>query len=70
VEGDKIAGSEIAGSKIAGGKIVVKEKWRITDHPSADVLPVFSPDGTKLMWTSNRTDDHSSQLFIADFVLP
>jgi Tol biopolymer transport system component len=39
---------------------------RITDHSSADVLPVFSPDGTKLMWTSNRTDDGESQLFIAD----
>jgi Tol biopolymer transport system component len=53
-----------------GGKIVPGKKWRITDHAAADVLPVFSPDGTKLMWTSNRTDDHSSQLFIADFELP
>ena len=43
---------------------------RITDNPAADVLPVFSPDGKKLMWTSNRTADHSSQLFIADFKLP
>jgi len=42
---------------------------RITDHTSADVLPVFSPDGTKLMWTSNRTDDLESQLFIAEFDL-
>ncbi len=40
---------------------------RITDHASADVLPVFSPDGKQLMWTSNRTDNHESQLFIADF---
>lgn len=55
---------------IEGGKIAVKDRWRITDHPAADVLPVFSPDGSKLMWTSNRTDDHSSQLFIADFTLP
>ena len=52
------------------GKIVPGKIWRITDHPAADVLPVFSPDGTKLMWTSNRTDDHTSQLFIADFTLP
>lgn len=44
--------------------------WRITDSPAADVLPVFSPDGKKLMWTSTRTDDHSSQLFIADFTFP
>lgn len=44
--------------------------WRITDSPAADVLPVFSPDGKKLMWTSTRTDDHSSQLYIADFQFP
>ncbi|WP_202594922.1 TolB family protein [Blastopirellula marina] len=44
--------------------------WRITDSAAADVLPVFSPDGKQLMWTSTRTDDHSSQLFIADFQFP
>jgi TolB protein len=43
---------------------------RVTDSTAADVLPVFSPDGSQLMWTSTRTDDHSSQLFIADFRLP
>ncbi len=43
---------------------------RVTDNPAADVLPVFSPDGKRLMWTSNRTDNHQSQLFIADFSLP
>ena len=42
--------------------------WVVTRH--ADVLPVFSPDGSKLMWTSTRTPDRSSQLFLADFVLP
>ena len=52
------------------GKIVPGPITRITDNPTADVLPVFSPDGKQLMWTSNRTDDHSSQLFIADFKLP
>lgn len=52
------------------GKIVPEKTWRITDHPAADVLPVFSPDGTKLMWTSNRTTDHTSQIFLADFRLP
>jgi TolB protein len=52
------------------GKIVPEKTWRITDHPAADVLPVFSPDGKRLMWTSNRTADHSSQLFIADFTPP
>jgi TolB protein len=52
------------------GKIEPGQIWRITEHPAADVLPVFSPDGRKLMWTSNRTEDHTSQLFIADFSLP
>jgi Tol biopolymer transport system component len=43
---------------------------RLTDHSSADVLPVFSPDGQQLMWTSTRTADGSSQLWIADFTPP
>src|SRR5579864_6609740 len=43
---------------------------RLTYFPGADVLPVFSPDGRKVMWTSTRTADHSSQLFLADFVPP
>jgi TolB protein len=41
---------------------------QITDHKAADVLPVFSPDGSKLMWTSTRTVDGSSQLWIADWL--
>jgi len=41
---------------------------RITDHEKADVLPVFSPDGKKLMWTSTRTEDGTSQLWIADWL--
>jgi Tol biopolymer transport system component len=52
------------------GKIAaVGKPARITDHASADVLPVFSPDGKQLMWTSNRTDDRESQLFLGDFDL-
>ena len=43
---------------------------RVTDHAAGDVLPVFSPDGKKLMWTSTRTEQHTSQLFIANFHLP
>jgi len=46
------------------------KKVRITHFPGADVLPVFSPNGTKIMWTSTRGDGHSSQLFIADFTPP
>lgn len=56
--------------EVDGGKFSLGEPSRVTDFIGADVLPVFSPDGTKLMWTSTRTDDHSSQLFIADFKLP
>jgi Tol biopolymer transport system component len=56
---------EIKDNKFVSGRL-----WRITDNPAADVLPVFSPDGKQLMWTSNRTDDHTSQLFLADFKLP
>lgn len=40
---------------------------QITFSTSANVLPVFSPDGTKLMWTSTRTPDGTSQLWIADW---
>jgi Tol biopolymer transport system component len=45
-------------------------KVRLTYAPAADVLPVFSPDGKKLMWTSTRTQGRSAQLFIADFKAP
>lgn len=40
---------------------------QVTFSTAADILPVFSPDGTKLMWTSTRTPDGSSQLWIADW---
>jgi len=56
---------EVRGSEFRAGQVT-----RITDHASADVLPVFSPDGTRLMWTSTRTEDRGSQLFIADFRAP
>ncbi|MSR56059.1 MAG: biopolymer transporter Tol [Planctomycetaceae bacterium] len=50
------------------GKLTGGEIKQITDMHRSDVLPVFSPDGKKLMWTSTRTADESSQLFIADWV--
>lgn len=56
--------------EVKEGKFHGGEPIRVTDNPAADVLPVFSPDGSKLMWTSTRTPDHESQLFIADFHLP
>jgi TolB protein len=76
-----LARYEVAGAKAAGDAALSDEAAksvrftfgapiRVTDFSGADVLPVFSPDGKQLMWTSTRTDDHSSQLFIADFKLP
>ncbi|MEX0866472.1 MAG: biopolymer transporter Tol, partial [Pirellulales bacterium] len=52
---------EFVDGVIRGGKQVT-----ITSSPAADVLPVFSPDGRRLMWTSTRTPQHASQLFLAD----
>tara|TARA_R110002072_G_scaffold146075_1_gene292769 strand:+ start:20283 stop:21335 length:1053 start_codon:yes stop_codon:yes gene_type:complete len=50
------------------GKLIAGKVTQITHEPSQDVLPVFSPDGTKLMWTSTRSEDESSQLWIADWL--
>jgi len=44
------------------------EEHRVTCDPAFDGLPVFSPDGKKLMWTSKRNGLKTSQVFIADFV--
>jgi TolB protein len=45
------------------------EPLRLTDHPGADVLPVFSPDGNLLMWTASRDGDGgrrpTSQLYVS-----
>lgn len=43
---------------------------RVTYDTSFDGLPVFSPDGKKLMWTSQRGGLEEPQIFIADFTLP
>jgi Tol biopolymer transport system component len=43
---------------------------RLTYAPGADVLPVFSGDGKKVMWTSTRDGRRPAQLYIADFVRP
>ncbi len=43
---------------------------RVTYSPRFDGLPVLSPDGKRLMWTSQRGPDGSSQIFLADFTLP
>ncbi len=44
-----------------------KEPVRVTNTDGFDGLPVFSPDGKKLCWTTNRTSDKTSQLFMGDW---
>ncbi len=43
---------------------------RITHAPGQDVLPVFSPDSKKVMWTTSRDGRSPTQLWIADFTPP
>jgi Tol biopolymer transport system component len=44
-----------------------REPVRVTHTDGFDGLPVFSPDGRKLCWTSGRPPDGKSQLFMADW---
>jgi Tol biopolymer transport system component len=46
------------------------KRVRLTHAPGADVLPVFSPDYKKLMWTSTRDGRQPSQIYVADFTPP
>jgi TolB protein len=43
---------------------------RVTYSPGADILPIFSPDGKWLMWTSKRSPDGTTQIFVSQFVPP
>ncbi|MCB0325315.1 MAG: M28 family peptidase, partial [Bdellovibrionales bacterium] len=40
---------------------------RVTESAGFDGLPVFSPDGASLLWTSNRGSAKQSQLYRADW---
>ncbi len=44
-----------------------KEPVRVTHTDGFDGLAAFSPDGRTLTWTSNRTADKTSQIFVADW---
>ncbi|MXV72725.1 M28 family peptidase [Candidatus Poribacteria bacterium] len=43
------------------------EPVRVTATDGFDGLPVFSPDGNQLCWTSNRNSQEVSQLYLADW---
>ena len=40
---------------------------RVTETDGFDGLASFSPDGTKLTWTSNRNEKKESQIYMADW---
>ncbi len=41
------------------------EPVRVTDSNGFDGLPAFTPDGKQLSWTSKRTTDGTTQIFLA-----
>jgi Tol biopolymer transport system component len=43
---------------------------RITFYPDFDAFPMFSSDGKRLVWASNRNGKvpHETNIFIADWV--
>ncbi len=44
-----------------------REPVRVTFTDGFDGLPVFAPDGKRLSWTSGRTSDGKSQIFLASW---
>jgi Tol biopolymer transport system component len=44
-----------------------KEPVRVTYTEGFDGLPVPSPDGTQLAWTSSRGGDRGGQIFLAQW---
>lgn len=56
--------------EIYGYNIRTGIQHRLTHNATFDGLPVFSLDGTKMMWTSKRGPDKTSQIFLADYIMP
>ena len=44
-----------------------REPVRVSYSEGFDGLPVFSPDGKRLSWSSSRTTDKQAQIFMADW---
>ena len=40
---------------------------RVTNTEGTDILPVFSPDGNSLAWSTTRTPDGTSQIHMANW---
>jgi len=40
---------------------------RVTNTDGTDILPVFSPDGASLAWSTTRTPDGTSQIHMGDW---
>jgi len=53
-----------------GTKLGADAVEQVTNHPDFDGFPMFSPDGTKLVWGSNRHQSKPGEtnLFVADWV--
>jgi Tol biopolymer transport system component len=73
-DGDRVlyATSKVshANYEIFSRRIDGTRETRITYSPGPDVLPVVSPDGKYLMWTSRRGEDKSTQIYIAKLHFP
>jgi Tol biopolymer transport system component len=44
-----------------------KDPVRVSHTAGFDGLPVFTPDGSQLSWTTNRTTNNQSQIFLAEW---